>query len=44
MTLGGKYVWKANENPGPGMYESESATALTKPRIRDAIIKEDSDY
>ena len=32
--MGGKYKWKANDNPPPGLYDPEDGTKLTKPSSR----------
>ena len=34
MTIGGKYQWKPNDNPPPGLYDPEGATKLTKSNSR----------
>ena len=44
MTLGGKYKWKADENPAAGQYHTDAADALTKPKSRAVIFKEESGY
>ena len=38
MTLGGKYKFKANNNPPPGSYEADKAIQKTMPRIKSAMI------
>ena len=30
MTLGGKYTWKADDNPPPGSYEADVAALKTR--------------
>lgn len=44
MTLGGKWVWKPNDGPAPGQYETEGAVVAVKPRGKSAIIREDSGF
>ena len=39
--MGSKYEFKADRNPPPGLYSIEEADALTKPKTRSAIIRED---
>jgi len=38
MTLGGKYKFKANNNPPPGLYNADRSLNYTKPRIQSAAI------
>ena len=44
MTIGGKYRWKANDNPPPGLYDPEGATKLTKPSSRAFQYRPDQGY
>jgi hypothetical protein len=44
LTLGGKYVWKADSNPAPGQYDPEGAVSQTKARSFAAHIVEESGY
>ena len=40
MTIGGKYKWKANENPPPGYYETDRGIQHVKSRsIATKIVK-----
>lgn len=39
MTIGGKYIFKADSNPGVGQYSPN--ISLTKPKIKSAIINEE---
>ena len=40
MTRHGKYDFKPNDNPPPGMYDIDASVKLTKPSIRGAVIKD----
>lgn len=41
MTLGGKYKWKPNDNPPPGLYEPDAADGQIKARVPSTIIKQE---
>jgi len=41
MTLGGKYGWKADDNPPPGSYEADVAAIKIRQKSPSVFIKED---
>lgn len=44
MTMGGKYKFVANSNPGPGEYEPTRASELTAKSVKKAFIRKGSGY
>lgn len=41
FTFGGKYKWKANNNPPPGSYQTDRSLAVTKPRVSTMVMREE---
>jgi hypothetical protein len=41
IDMGKKYITKYNDNPPPGLYDTEAADRQTKTKIRSAQITED---
>jgi len=41
VTMGSKYEFKPNKGPAPGQYDADKAIAVTKPKTRGAVIRED---
>lgn len=39
MTIGGKYKWKPDSNPPPGLYEPDKAMSATLPKNRSTVIR-----
>jgi len=42
VTMGSKYVFKADSNPPVGAYDVETADSATKFRNRSTLIREDT--
>lgn len=42
MTIGGKYKWKADVNPGPGQYDADASVMHTLPKSRSAVMRPDT--
>lgn len=44
MTLGGKYKDEYNNNPPPGVYDTDVGVSMTKPKSYEAFIKQGSGF
>lgn len=42
--MGNKYITKYDENPPPGIYDTETGTNMTRSRSTNAFIRKDTGY
>ena len=44
ITMGNKYITKYDENPPPGIYDTEAGTNMTRSRSTNVFIRKDTGY